>query len=147
MYSCEVRELGRIEYGEAVALQQRLVEQRKQDLIPDQLLLLEHPHTITLGRTGHLRTCWRASRLCARRNRISFERSRRRHHLSMARNRKRPRPRFVISRMNIVTRRFVPVHRSGDVARRDRSNENCDSPAAQSRLARQQFSRWPLRRA
>jgi len=31
-----------------------LVEQRKQGLICDQLLLLEHPHTITLGRNGRL---------------------------------------------------------------------------------------------
>ena len=52
MYSCEVRELGRVEYGSAFEWQQRLVEQRKQRLIPDQFLLLEHPHTITLGRNG-----------------------------------------------------------------------------------------------
>jgi lipoyl(octanoyl) transferase len=54
MYSCEVRELGRVEYGSAFEWQQRLVEQRKQRLIPDQFLLLEHPHTITLGRNGRM---------------------------------------------------------------------------------------------
>src|SRR5207244_13517989 len=54
MHSCEVRQLGRIEYGSAFQLQQRLVEQRKQGLIPDQLLLLEHPHSITLGRNGRM---------------------------------------------------------------------------------------------
>src|SRR5437899_7600518 len=54
MHNCAVRELGRIEYGKAFELQQRLVEQRKQGLIGDQLLLLEHPHTITLGRNGRL---------------------------------------------------------------------------------------------
>jgi lipoyl(octanoyl) transferase len=54
MYKCEVRELGRIEYGNAFDLQQRLVEQRKRSEVADQLLLLEHPHTITLGRNGHL---------------------------------------------------------------------------------------------
>ena len=54
MHKCEVRHLGRIEYGKAFELQQRLVEQRKQGLICDQLLLLEHPHTITLGRNGKL---------------------------------------------------------------------------------------------
>ena len=53
MYNCEVRDLGRIDYAQAFTLQQRLVAQRKQNLIPDQLLLLEHPHTITLGRNGH----------------------------------------------------------------------------------------------
>ena len=34
-------------------LQKDLVEQRKQGLIPDQLLLLEHPHVITLGARNH----------------------------------------------------------------------------------------------
>jgi lipoyl(octanoyl) transferase len=51
---CELRELGRVEYGKALEYQQALVEQRKRGLIPDQLLLLEHPHTITLGRNGHI---------------------------------------------------------------------------------------------
>src|SRR6267142_6800894 len=41
-------------YGSACQLQHRLVEQRKQGLIPDQLLLLEHPHSITLGRNGRI---------------------------------------------------------------------------------------------
>ena len=36
-------------YADAVDLQKRLVEQRKGDAIPDQLLLLEHPPVITLG--------------------------------------------------------------------------------------------------
>jgi lipoyl(octanoyl) transferase len=52
MYKVEVRDLGRVGYDQALELQQRLVAERKQDLIPDQLLLLEHPHTITLGRNG-----------------------------------------------------------------------------------------------
>ena len=36
-------------YGEGVALQQRLVDARKADAIPDTLVLLEHPHVVTLG--------------------------------------------------------------------------------------------------
>jgi len=44
-----VRHLGLVEYQAALDLQAGLVEQRKQGLIPDQLLLLEHPHVITLG--------------------------------------------------------------------------------------------------
>lgn len=52
MRRCELRELGRIGYGEALSLQAVLVEQRKQGAIPDQLLLLEHPHVVTLGRNG-----------------------------------------------------------------------------------------------
>jgi len=54
MRKLNVRELGRLAYGEAFALQRQLVEQRKQGLIPDQLLLVEHPHVITMGRNGHL---------------------------------------------------------------------------------------------
>ena len=42
--------LGRIDYGAAHALQQRLVAERAAGLIPDQLLLLEHPAVLTLGR-------------------------------------------------------------------------------------------------
>lgn len=52
MRKCEVHELGRVSYAEAWALQRRLAERRKGGDIPDQLLLLEHPHTITLGRNG-----------------------------------------------------------------------------------------------
>ncbi len=54
MYRCEVRELGRIEYAAAFEAQQRLVEERKLGRVPDKLLLLEHPHTITLGRNGRM---------------------------------------------------------------------------------------------
>jgi lipoyl(octanoyl) transferase len=52
MRSCELRELGRIRYADALELQRDLVRRRKQDLIPDQLLLLEHPHVVTLGRNA-----------------------------------------------------------------------------------------------
>ena len=45
----DVRRLGRVGYQTALDLQRDLVEQRKNGLIPDQLLLLEHPDVITLG--------------------------------------------------------------------------------------------------
>jgi lipoyl(octanoyl) transferase len=45
----EVRRLGTVSYQAALDLQMRLVEERKQGRIPDQLLLLEHPPVITLG--------------------------------------------------------------------------------------------------
>jgi lipoyl(octanoyl) transferase len=54
MRKCEVREPGRVDYGAAFDLQRQLVEQRKAGAIPDQLILLEHPHTITLGRNGRM---------------------------------------------------------------------------------------------
>jgi lipoyl(octanoyl) transferase len=47
--SLQVRLLGRIPYQEALAFQETLVEARRAGEIPDQLLLLEHPHVITLG--------------------------------------------------------------------------------------------------
>lgn len=52
MRECELRDLGFTEYGEALALQRDLVEKRKAGLIPDQFLIVEHPHVITLGRNG-----------------------------------------------------------------------------------------------
>jgi lipoyl(octanoyl) transferase len=42
--------LGRMAYREALALQHRLVTERVEGRIPDQLLLLEHPPVLTLGR-------------------------------------------------------------------------------------------------
>jgi len=45
----EVHWLGTVPYADGVDLQKRMVEQRKIDAIPDQLLLLEHPPVITLG--------------------------------------------------------------------------------------------------
>jgi lipoyl(octanoyl) transferase len=53
MRVCEFRDLGILSYADALAIQKDLVERRKQNLIPDQLLIVEHPHVITLGRNGH----------------------------------------------------------------------------------------------
>ena len=44
--------LGRIPYAEGLALQQQVVAARKQNLIGDTLLLLEHPPVLTLGRNA-----------------------------------------------------------------------------------------------
>jgi lipoyl(octanoyl) transferase len=52
MRRCEIHDLGWMEYGPALELQRGLVEKRKRGLIPDQLLIVEHPHVITLGRNG-----------------------------------------------------------------------------------------------
>ena len=45
----EIRRLGRVPYSEALAMQARLVEDRRAGRIPDTLVLLEHPHVITVG--------------------------------------------------------------------------------------------------
>src|SRR5690348_17651601 len=49
----ELRDLGLTCYAEALAIQKQLVERRKANEIPDQLLVVEHPHVITMGRNGH----------------------------------------------------------------------------------------------
>jgi lipoyl(octanoyl) transferase len=48
--SVTARWLGRVPYGEALALQERLVEERVRGDVGDTLLLLEHDPVITLGR-------------------------------------------------------------------------------------------------
>jgi lipoyl(octanoyl) transferase len=53
MIPCETRQLGLAPYAATHDLQTELVEKRKRDEIPDQLLLLEHPHVITLGRAAN----------------------------------------------------------------------------------------------
>jgi lipoate-protein ligase B len=52
MRKFEARELGRIPFGESWDLQRKLAERRKAGEIPDQLLLLEHPHVMTMGRNA-----------------------------------------------------------------------------------------------
>lgn len=49
MRTLEVRRLGLVDYDAALALQHALVEDRLAGRIGDTLLLLEHPHVITLG--------------------------------------------------------------------------------------------------
>ncbi len=68
---CEFRDLGRVPYEDALAIQKELIERRKRGEIPDQLLVVEHPHVITLGRNGHLENLL-ASEEILRRSGISF---------------------------------------------------------------------------
>ena len=49
---CLVWDLGRCEYLASLELQRNVVQKRKRHEVPDCLLLVEHPHTITLGRGG-----------------------------------------------------------------------------------------------
>lgn len=51
---CEIWELGIVEYREAWKLQRKLHQERVKGRIPDLLLLLEHPPTITIGRSGSM---------------------------------------------------------------------------------------------
>src|ERR1700734_4414002 len=45
--------LGRVPYSQALAIQQEVIAARKQNLIGDTLLMLEHPPVLTLGRNAH----------------------------------------------------------------------------------------------
>jgi len=51
---CLVWDLGLMEYSEAYKLQRTLHHQKVEGKIPDVLLLLEHPPTITIGKSGTL---------------------------------------------------------------------------------------------
>jgi lipoyl(octanoyl) transferase len=52
MRELDVRRLGVVGYEEALALQRRLVEERRAERVSDLLLLLQHPPVITLGVKG-----------------------------------------------------------------------------------------------
>lgn len=45
----EVHWLGRVPYQDALAIQEEMVGRRRAGDVPDQLILLEHPHVVTLG--------------------------------------------------------------------------------------------------
>src|SRR5207248_10369519 len=52
MRPLEVRRLGVVPYLDALALQRALVEDRRSGNVDDLLLLVEHPHVVTLGVRG-----------------------------------------------------------------------------------------------
>jgi lipoyl(octanoyl) transferase len=66
-----VIDLGLVEYGASWELQRRVVAARKAGAIPDVLLLCEHPHVITLGRSGKISNL-RAPDEMLRRMNVSF---------------------------------------------------------------------------
>lgn len=53
MHYIHLLHLGRTPYAEGLAIQQQVIAARKQNLIADTLLLLEHPPVLTLGRNAH----------------------------------------------------------------------------------------------
>src|SRR6476469_7358928 len=61
-------QLGRISYVEGLAVQKRVIEARKQNLIGDTLLLLEHPPVLPLGRNSHRENVLATDELLASRN-------------------------------------------------------------------------------
>ena len=55
MRACDLRNLHLVTYENGMRLQQKFVELRQAEQVDDQLLLLEHPPVITLGRGGDAR--------------------------------------------------------------------------------------------
>ena len=49
---CHVEQVGVVDYADGLRLQRERVAARKAGVIPDTLLLLEHPHVYTLGRNA-----------------------------------------------------------------------------------------------
>jgi lipoyl(octanoyl) transferase len=54
MRRCDLHQLHLVTYENGMKLQQKLADMRQRDQIDDQLLLLEHPPVITLGRGGKI---------------------------------------------------------------------------------------------
>ena len=52
MRELEIRQLGVVSFADALLMQRRLVEERQAGRVADVLLLVEHPHVITLGVRG-----------------------------------------------------------------------------------------------
>ena len=64
--ACEISDLGFLRYADALARQSESVELRKTGAISDQLLIVEHPHVVTMGRNGHHENLLAAPDLLAR---------------------------------------------------------------------------------
>ena len=71
-----VKKLGRVEYGAALELQKETELAVKEGEQPDTLLLLEHPHTLTVGRRGDNAGILMAPELLAARGVTVFETNR-----------------------------------------------------------------------
>ncbi|HLN97725.1 MAG TPA: lipoyl(octanoyl) transferase LipB [Pyrinomonadaceae bacterium] len=71
-----IRKLGRVEYGEALRIQKETELAVKHGQQPDTLLLLEHPHTLTVGRRGNSAAILMSPELLAARGVTVFETNR-----------------------------------------------------------------------
>lgn len=68
MTVCKILHAGVVDYAAALDWQNRLSAARGRDETPDTLLLLEHPHTYTLGSSGKREHLLLTPEECARRN-------------------------------------------------------------------------------
>jgi lipoyl(octanoyl) transferase len=68
----EWRDWGRLDWTAAYERQRQLVEQRKRGQIADQLVIVEHPHVVTMGRNGHAENVLASAEMLSRAG-IQFE--------------------------------------------------------------------------
>src|SRR3954447_25831247 len=66
MRRLHVVDLGRMRYGDALAEQNRLIENHKNGAGADTLLFVEHPHVVTIGRNGKEHNVLASSEILAR---------------------------------------------------------------------------------
>ncbi len=71
-----MRRLGRLEYGAALAVQRETEQRVRHGLAPDTLLLVEHPHVLTLGRRASRDALLAAPEVLAARGVAVFETNR-----------------------------------------------------------------------
>ena len=71
-----VQRLGRVEYGDALRIQKETELAVKLGDAPDTLLLLEHPHTLTVGRRGDANAILMSTDLLSKRGVAVFETNR-----------------------------------------------------------------------
>jgi len=71
-----VERLGRVEYGEALRIQKETELSVKLGEAPDTLLLLEHPHTLTVGRRGDANAILMSAESLRKRGVVVFETNR-----------------------------------------------------------------------
>ena len=71
MRTCSLHQLHVVTYENALRLQETLVQMRQRETIDDQLLLLEHPPVITLGRGGNTSNLLATPEML-RQNRVRF---------------------------------------------------------------------------
>lgn len=67
MIRSNLLQLGLVDYQQAWDMQRSLAEARAANAIDDTLILLEHPHTYTLGRSAHIEHLLLSAHECAKR--------------------------------------------------------------------------------
>jgi lipoate-protein ligase B len=72
LHSCRVFRLGVIDYEDALRLQNRLAEARREEKIGDVLLILQHPPVITMGKSGKVQNVLDPQRLQEKKIKIIF---------------------------------------------------------------------------